>query len=108
MMRHLLPLLLAASPAWAEVPEMGSTITCTQLAQSMDRPDLLPRCLTDEAGARVRLEEHWDELPIDIAGGCTAAVLEGNPGSYQILALCIEDGLAAAGLPSPFPATEAP
>ncbi len=107
-MRRLLPVLLLASPAWAEVPAMGSATTCAQLAQSMDRPEILPRCLADEAAARVRLEPHWDELPLDIAGGCTAAVLEGQPGSYQILAICIEDGLAAAGLPSPLPPIEAP
>jgi hypothetical protein len=106
-MRRLLPFLLLATPAWAEVPEMGSATTCAGLAQSMGRPELLPRCLADEAAAKVRLEEHWDDLPIAIAGGCTAAVLEADPGSYQILSICIEDGLAAAGLPSPFP-SEAP
>ena len=100
-------LLLLAAPAWAEVPEMGSDATCAGLAQDLDRPELLPRCLTDEAAAKVRLEEHWDALPLDIAGGCTAAVLDQGPGSYQILFICIEDGLQAAAFPSPF-APEAP
>jgi hypothetical protein len=106
-MRRLLPLLLVAAPAWAEVPEMDSAATCAQLAQSLDRPELLPRCLADEAAGKVRLEPHWDALPMDIAGGCSAAVLETGQGSYQILAICIEDGLKAAGLPSPIP-PEAP
>ena len=102
-MRRVVPaLLLAAAPAWAEVPVMGSDATCAALAQDLDRPELLPRCLTDEAAARVRLEEHWDALPMDLAGGCTSAVLDQGPGSYQILAICIEDGLQAAALPSPF------
>lgn len=107
MLRLLAPLCLLATPAWAAVPEMGSDATCTGLAQSMDRPELLPRCLSDEAAAKVRLEEHWDALPMDIAGGCASAVLDQGPGSYQILAICIEDGLKAADLPSPF-APEAP
>ena len=108
MRRILLPLLLVAAPAWAAVPEMGSEATCQGLADSMGKPELLPRCLADEAAAKARLEPQWDALPMDLAGGCTAAVLDSGQGAYQILALCIEDGLVAAGLPSPFPPPEAP
>jgi hypothetical protein len=108
MWRVLAFLLLGASPAWADVPEMGSDVTCADLARAMDRPEILPRCLTDEAAAKARLEEHWDEVPMDIAGGCAAAVLDSGSGSYQILAICIEDGLQAAALPSPFAPPEAP
>lgn len=104
MRRAALPLLLlAAAPALAEVPAMGSDVTCAHVAQVMEEPALLPRCLADEAAALARLEPHWEEVPMDIRGGCTAAVLESDPGSYQILAICVEDALAAAGLPSPFP-----
>ncbi len=108
MRRAVLPLLLLAAPALADVPEMGSEATCQGLADSLGKPELLPRCLADEAAAKVRLEMHWDEVPMDLAGGCSAAVLDTGQGSYQILAICIEDGLLAAGLPSPFPAPEAP
>ena len=107
MRRLLAPLLLMAAPAWAAVPAMDSAATCQQVSESMSQPDLLPRCLADEVAAQVRLEEHWDALPMDIAGGCASAVLDQGPGSYQILAICIEDGLQAAALPSPF-APEAP
>jgi hypothetical protein len=104
ILRVALPFLLVTGAAWAAVPSMDSQTTCAHLAQEMDRPELLPRCLADEVAAKARLEPHWDERPLDIAGGCTAAVLEGQPGSHQILSTCVEDRLAEAGPPSLFPA----
>jgi hypothetical protein len=96
-------LALAALPAGAQVPAMDSATTCAHVAQVIGDPAIVERCLADEAAAQGRLAPVWEQLPLDIAGGCVAHQLDGNPGSYQILALCIEDGLAAAGLPSPLP-----
>ncbi len=108
MLRLAALLLLVAAPALAAVPAMDSQSTCEQLSASTAKPELLPRCLADEAAALARIEPHWDAVPMDIAGGCASAVLDQGAGSYQILAICIEDGLSAAGLPSPFPPSEVP
>lgn len=108
-MRALLPLLLLAAPALADVPALDSAATCAQVAEQLGDAALEARCLADEAAALLRLRVGWDAVPADIAGGCAALATDaGAPGSTQILLLCVEDRLAAQGQPSPFPPPEAP
>lgn len=85
-------LMVAAAPAWAEMPNYDVQRHCDKISKVAGAPSqmMLSACFDQEQSAYDALKPRWDSLPQAMRSHCDKIARVAGVGSFMMLNSCVE------------------